>query len=770
MKIQRKLILIYIAVVAILLTTTLAAITGILYYQRVELARDEAFQDAHELNGLMEIYPPETNPTFSKRVVETYGIQTKRHIWVCDATGKNIYFSHDGNSQLLSSPEIKDSLMATLGDQKARNISMDLSGIQRHFVVVPWISKGMLMGAIVMEYEYASVVELTYERVILFAVLMLIFGFIATRFIYIYTRKKIVNPMEELLVGIEKTRKGDRVFRFPDKGKDEFGKIAMAFNRLIEENHSAYQQIQEEIKELQEANIKLQKLEELKIVSRLSSDLLSTSTIDEMLNVALKQICPTFNARGGAVVLIDFTNGVFKRRVNYGLSEEYTQVIDTQKVVVMKNSYIHDVLKKHEPWVIKNIYEDPRFEPWRKLASVGKYVGFISTPLIARDAKLGVLNLYFDEECNPGERELKFLGILADQISVAFLRAQYEESNTYKVKQMTALYEFSQKIGSNLKLDYALSIVLEEVTRLLNVDYSLIRLLSEQTQELEVAATRGIPDDEKTKLPLLHSGLGLPGEIMKTGKAIYIPDVHKDTRLREYTLLQDQETYLGVPLRVGEKIIGVLSCMTKTPRAFSEDEIAYLSIIASEAGIAIENARLYSETKELTLTDALTQLSNVRRLHPQLEDELARAERYTRKVSFVMIDIDHFKKYNDTHGHPRGDIVLQKVAQLMMQHVRVLDQVYRYGGEELCIVLPETDKETAFQVAERIRQVIAEYPFYQKQTQPDGNLTISAGVATYPTDAISKEGLIAHADEALYQAKAKGRNQVQVYQDKKQSN
>ncbi len=767
MQIQRKLILIYIGVVVILLTTILATITTILYFQRLEMAKDEAIQDAHELSGLFEINQPEINPTIQKRIIEAYGLQTKWHIWIFDITGKSLLPTNTEDNGTISTPEIKEFISSILRDQKVRNITVNISSKQRHFIAIPWIFKGVLMGTIVMEYAYSSVWELTYQQIVIFAVLMMIFGFVAARFIYIYTRNKIVYPMRELMEGIEKMRQGERTYRFPEKRKDEFGQIALAFNGLTQEINSAYEQIQKEVKELQEANAELQQLEELKIIAKLSSDLLSTSSIEEMLNVALKQICSTFNAPGGAVVLIDSTNGIFKRRVTYGLSEEYKNLIDPQKIVLTKNNYINDVLKTREPWVVKNVLQDPRFEPWRETATMGKYIGFISTPLIARNEKLGVLNLYFDQECNLKERELKFLGILADQVSVAFMRAQYEESNAYKIKQMTALYEFSQKIGSNLKLDDALNTVLGEVTRLLKVDYTLIRLLNEETQELEVVATHGIPDEEKLKLPLLHSSLGLPGEILKTGRPIYIPDVHQDPRLREYTLLKGQETYLGVPLRVGEKIIGVLSCMTTVPRAFSEDEIAYLSIIASEAGIALENARLYSVTKELTLTDALTQLSNVRRLHPQLEDELARAERYGRKVSFVMIDIDHFKKYNDTHGHPRGDIVLQKVAQLMMQHVRVLDQVYRYGGEELCIVLPETDKETAYQVAERVRQVIAEYPFYGKQTQPDGNLTISAGVATYPTDAVSKDGLIARADEALYQAKAHGRDQVRIYPDKK---
>lgn len=186
----------------------------------------------------------------------------------------------------------------------------------------------------------------------------------------------------------------------------------------------------------------------------------------------------------------------------------------------------------------------------------------------------------------------------------------------------------------------------------------------------------------------------------------------------------------------------------------------FVSTLAGEAAIVIENARLYEATEALTLEDALTGLYNQRRLQATLDEELRRAERYRREFSFIMLDIDYFKHYNDTNGHPKGDAVLQTIAQLLVEHTRDVDSVYRYGGEEISVVLPETSKDTAYELAERLRRVIQEHHFEGEEKQPDKELTVSMGVATYPTDAVSKEGLINKADQAMYGAKKAGRNRV----------
>lgn len=218
--------------------------------------------------------------------------------------------------------------------------------------------------------------------------------------------------------------------------------------------------------------------------------------------------------------------------------------------------------------------------------------------------------------------------------------------------------------------------------------------------------------------------------------------------------------------------------LTSRVKIRSKDEIGHLADTINDMSSEIYN--LYSNlermvgdrTKELTglnkrlellsITDGLTGLYNHRHFYMRLEEEVKRAERYGHPISLIISDIDLFKHYNDTHGHPAGDAILKGVAACLKGNAREHDLVARYGGEEFTIILPETGKDAAMMLAERIRQIISEQPFPKKETQPGGNLTMSFGVATFPVDASDLNGLVDRADSALYRAKEGGRNRVEA--------
>ncbi|MBI4041989.1 MAG: GGDEF domain-containing protein [Deltaproteobacteria bacterium] len=164
--------------------------------------------------------------------------------------------------------------------------------------------------------------------------------------------------------------------------------------------------------------------------------------------------------------------------------------------------------------------------------------------------------------------------------------------------------------------------------------------------------------------------------------------------------------------------------------------------------------------RKLATTDPLTGIGNRRVLSQQLQRELSRAKRYERALSLLFIDIDYFKSLNDRYGHAVGDQMLRELAECLMSSVRRIDIIARYGGEEFVIILPETMKEHALLLADRIRRKVARYPFGQAYSIPVGTLTVSIGVASYPEDGTSATRLIAHADQALYSAKRQGRNLV----------
>jgi two-component system, cell cycle response regulator len=175
---------------------------------------------------------------------------------------------------------------------------------------------------------------------------------------------------------------------------------------------------------------------------------------------------------------------------------------------------------------------------------------------------------------------------------------------------------------------------------------------------------------------------------------------------------------------------------------------------------AEELEELNRNLKDMVNRDGLTGLFNHRYFRDALEIELARSRRHGHSFGLIFIDVDHFKHYNDTHGHLAGDDVLKGLARILTDHGRCTNVCARYGGEEFVVLIPEVDKRGAHTVAEKIRKMVEEYPFRGGGSQPLGTVTISLGVAGYPGDGADSQTLIARADQALYAAKQEGRNRV----------
>jgi diguanylate cyclase (GGDEF)-like protein len=191
------------------------------------------------------------------------------------------------------------------------------------------------------------------------------------------------------------------------------------------------------------------------------------------------------------------------------------------------------------------------------------------------------------------------------------------------------------------------------------------------------------------------------------------------------------------------------------------DELGDLSRTFNEMATALQQER--GRLTEMSITDELTQLKNFRHFSERLEEEVRRAERYGHEISLVLFDIDYFKTYNDAHGHPAGNEVLRVLGRLLRDNARGTDILARYGGEEFAAILPETSKEDALGLAEKIRRLIEVHAFPGEETQPGGALTVSAGVAALPRDANDPSLLLEAADKALYAAKHDGRNRVVPY-------
>jgi diguanylate cyclase (GGDEF)-like protein len=212
---------------------------------------------------------------------------------------------------------------------------------------------------------------------------------------------------------------------------------------------------------------------------------------------------------------------------------------------------------------------------------------------------------------------------------------------------------------------------------------------------------------------------------------------------------------LRLPLVFEDNLLGIMWIWGK---GVKRTDLPILSIFAKQIGVSLERARLFQEVQSLALTDPLTSLQNRRSLFELGRVEFSRALRMDRPFCCMMLDVDHFKLINDDYGHPTGDQVLQELATRCKNSVREGDLIGRYGGEELMVLLPETDRETALQVAERLRISIEETSI--KVLNGEVHVTVSVGVAAKDEYTTDLEILIARADQAMYIAKHKGRNCV----------
>lgn len=328
-----------------------------------------------------------------------------------------------------------------------------------------------------------------------------------------------------------------------------------------------------------------------------------------------------------------------------------------------------------------------------------------------------------------------------------------------RTQELEALNDMAATVGKSLALQEILQRAVEKVSWLSGTEGAAIHLLDDRTGELVLAASYGIPPPILEGLAFFKPGQSVVEWFAETGKPfLEVENTAIDPRAE--TGLEVWKSLVVVPLRSAGKMVGILGTGNVKQRRFTPGEVALLQAIGNQLGVAIENARLHAEMQRLSQTDPLTGLYNRRGLDERMQVEILRAKRYQHPLSVVMIDIDHFKNYNDTHGHLEGDVILKQVAELLRIHVRETDVVARYGGEEFLILLTETTKAAALEVAEKIRVAVSVRPFPHAGTQPEGKLTISLGVATSSADLSEARELIYKADHALYGAKQAGRNRV----------
>jgi len=326
------------------------------------------------------------------------------------------------------------------------------------------------------------------------------------------------------------------------------------------------------------------------------------------------------------------------------------------------------------------------------------------------------------------------------------------------------LYKIGKLLTSTLNTEELLKLVMEKVGELLSAKNWSLMLLDEEKQELYFEIVVGESSD-KIKGLRIKADQGIAGWVANHKQPVLVSDVSKDKRfLSNIDNLSGFKTQslICTPLICRDKVLGVIELVNKkVGEEFTEEDLEILKHLSDYIAIAIDNARNFEKIQELTIKDDLTCLYNTRFFHEMLEREIKRSMRKRRELSLIFMDLDHFKEVNDTHGHICGSKLLKEVANVIMASVRNIDIPIRYGGDEFVIILPETNKECAKGVAERILYNIRNTDFL-KEEMLNLKLTASIGYATFPDDAKDKTELIKMADNAMYRVKNTTRNNIEA--------
>lgn len=331
-----------------------------------------------------------------------------------------------------------------------------------------------------------------------------------------------------------------------------------------------------------------------------------------------------------------------------------------------------------------------------------------------------------------------------------------------------SLQSFLERISST-DADKTYQSILTHSRELLQADRASLWVIDEEAHEIVLRAGVGLPAevgaDTRTSL-----GESISGKVLESGQPLVVENVDTSGLTpapaeRNYRT----KSFISYPLKIGSRKIGLLNVTDKSSGTnFDEVDLSLLEMIGPQIAVALERAEWQERAVQfqlMSITDPLTGLLNRRYLEERLTEELNRSKRYGYSMSCLMVDIDDFKQYNDRNGHQAGDVALKITAHSLKAVLRSADIACRYGGEEFCILLPQTSVTEAGVIAERMRQKVTEteYPF--GKSQPMGTVSISIGISTFARHIDTAESVIAAADRALYNAKRLGKNRIEFYVD-----
>ena len=430
-----------------------------------------------------------------------------------------------------------------------------------------------------------------------------------------------------------------------------------------------------------------------------------------------------------------------------------------------------------EPFAVVDGSGNPLFTKFLERQDLMILPSELWVPMVMRDEVMGLLTLGAKSGAPAfDDFDLYFLQQIAAQAAVSIntcrlyeQRRQEKEDLDKTLQNLSLLYGIGKAMNYISDLKKLLQYILKQAIDIASAEKGSLMLYDMETDRLNIRVLAGLPDTEyqdkvnnnEIKCRSFKPGEGIAGRVFLNSQPMIVNNIREDS-----LFIESEKSFVRsiacIPMVVYNDVIGVINVTNKkNGKEFTDQDIRMLKAVADQAAVAVNKAQLW----DMAVTDSLTGIYVRRYFMVKLQEEIHRAERYDKIISIIMADLDRFKKINDTYGHDAGDRALKAISHFLQKNIRDVDAIARYGGEEFVMLIPDADKDAAFNLAERLREELAKIKLDNLPA-----ISISFGIATFPTDGTEVEDLIRKADAAMYAAKRAGRNKSVKYAENMQLN
>jgi len=492
-------------------------------------------------------------------------------------------------------------------------------------------------------------------------------------------------------------------------------------------------------------------------LSEIGALLVSTYELEPLLDILLEQMRRVIEYDSASVMLrignkvkISRLHGYYKDiRQNVKLNEGFEFRLDETR-------NLKEMFELKKPLIIP----DTRAYDWVFIDGIEYIRSFAGAPILVQGEVVAFLTLDKAEPNFYKEEHVGLLTVFSNFVGIAIQNARYLESATKKVEEAETLRKASSLVASELELEQVLKEILVQLEKVMAYDSASIFLATQDG--LKVMAGRYLPNNNAIVGHTLPIEDKLFEEISESKTALILEDAQQDPRFLGFGNTGYIRGWMGLPMYLRGQIIGYLSLDNRNVGAYTIESANLIQSFANEAAIAIENARLFRQVQTLAITDPLTSVFNRRYFFEIGAREFRRSIRHNHPLSLLLIDIDHFKMFNDRYGHLAGDEVLKRIGKECQKFLRETDIFARFGGEEFVLLLPETTAKDATIIAERVLKIISDI-----RIEVAGELvsvSVSIGVSERELDTSDINELFEYADKALYKAKQQGRGKVMMWE------